>query len=41
MSKDAWKRFNKKGFSHYDVVYSGFKYNLTDLAASTGLGGLN
>ena len=40
MSKDAWKRFNKKGFSHYDVIYSGFKYNLTDLAASTGLGGL-
>ena len=31
MSKDAWKRFNKKGFSHYDVVHSGFKYNLTDL----------
>ena len=40
MSKDAWKRFNKKGFSHYDVVHSGFKFNLTDLAASTGLGGL-
>ncbi len=41
MSKDAWNRFNKKGFFHYDVIESGYKYNLTDLSASIGLGGLN
>ena len=41
MSKDAWNRFNKKGFFHYDVVYSGFKFNLTDLSASIGIGGLS
>ena len=29
-----------KRFFHYDVVYSGFKFNLTDLSASIGIGGL-
>ena len=37
MSADAWSRFSDKGYKHYDVVYPGFKYNLTDLAASLGL----
>ncbi len=37
MSKDAWKRFSDSGYKHYDVVSSGFKYNLTDLAAAIGL----
>ncbi|HVQ24057.1 MAG TPA: DegT/DnrJ/EryC1/StrS family aminotransferase [Planctomycetota bacterium] len=37
MSADAWSRFSDKGFKHYDVVFAGFKYNLTDLAASLGL----
>ena len=27
----------RQGFKHYDVVCAGFKYNLTDLAASLGL----
>jgi dTDP-4-amino-4,6-dideoxygalactose transaminase len=37
MSKDAWKRYGDDGFVHYDVVAPGFKYNLTDLAASFGI----
>jgi dTDP-4-amino-4,6-dideoxygalactose transaminase len=37
MSADAWSRFSDKGYKHYDTVYAGFKYNLTDLAAALGL----
>jgi len=37
MSKDAWHRHRDDGFVHYDVVEAGFKYNLTDLAASLGI----
>jgi dTDP-4-amino-4,6-dideoxygalactose transaminase len=40
MSKDAWKRFGDEGYRHYDVVEAGFKYNMTDLSASLGLGQL-
>jgi dTDP-4-amino-4,6-dideoxygalactose transaminase len=37
MSADAWSRFSDSGYKHYDVVFPGFKYNLTDMAASLGL----
>ncbi len=37
LSADAWSRFSDKGYKHYDVVFPGFKYNLTDIAASLGL----
>ena len=37
MSADAWRRFSDRGFVHYEVLEPGFKYNLTDLAASIGL----
>lgn len=37
MSADAWSRFSDKGYKHYAVVFPGFKYNLTDLAASIGI----
>lgn len=37
MSKDAWKRFSDEGYKHYEVVYAGFKYNMTDLQASIGI----
>lgn len=37
MSSDAWKRFSDEGYKHYEVVYPGFKYNMTDIAASLGL----
>lgn len=37
MSTDAWCRFASEGYTHYEVVAPGFKYNLTDLAASFGI----
>jgi len=37
MSADAWNRFSDNGYTHYDVIHPGFKYNLTDMAASLGL----
>ena len=37
MSADAWRRYSDEGFIHYEVLEPGFKYNLTDLAASIGL----
>ena len=37
MSKDAWRRYSDKGYKHYDVIDSGFKYNMTDIQASLGV----
>jgi len=37
MSKDAWKRFSDEGYKHYQVIYPGFKYNMTDMQASMGI----
>jgi dTDP-4-amino-4,6-dideoxygalactose transaminase len=37
MSKDAWKRFGDDGYKHYDVVESGYKYNMMDLQAAIGI----
>jgi len=37
MSRDAWRRYSAQGSWRYDVSYPGFKYNMTDLAASMGL----
>jgi|ERR1035437_2374177 dTDP-4-amino-4,6-dideoxygalactose transaminase len=37
MSKDAWKRFSDDGYKHYQIVFPGFKYNMTDIQASLGL----
>ncbi|MCX8011388.1 MAG: DegT/DnrJ/EryC1/StrS family aminotransferase [Ignavibacteria bacterium] len=37
MSKDAWKRYSDDGYKHYEVVYAGFKYNMTDIQASLGI----
>ena len=37
MSKDAWKRFSDAGYTHYDVVEIGFKYNMIDLQAAIGM----
>ena len=37
MSKDGWKRFSSKGKWDYDVSELGYKYNLTDVAASFGI----
>ncbi|MFW2390150.1 MAG: DegT/DnrJ/EryC1/StrS family aminotransferase [Polyangiales bacterium] len=37
LSGDAWKRFSDGGYRHYEVIFPGFKYNMTDLAAAIGL----
>lgn len=37
MSKDAWKRYSDNGYKHYEVVFPGFKYNMTDMQASLGI----
>jgi dTDP-4-amino-4,6-dideoxygalactose transaminase len=37
ISNDAWKRFAISGSWNYDITAPGFKYNLTDVAASIGL----
>jgi len=37
MSRDAWKRYSSKGAWYYEVLYPGFKYNMTDLQAALGL----
>lgn len=37
MSRDAWRRYSSEGSWRYDVLYPGFKYNMTDIAASLGL----
>jgi dTDP-4-amino-4,6-dideoxygalactose transaminase len=37
MSKDAWKRYSDEGFKHYEVVFPGFKYNMTDIQAALGI----
>lgn len=37
MSRDAWKRYSSEGSWYYEVLYPGFKYNMTDVQAALGL----
>ncbi len=37
LSQDAWSRYASGGSWDYQIVAPGFKYNLTDIAASIGL----
>jgi len=37
LSMDAWRRFFRRGYKHYDVRVAGFKYNMTDLQAALGI----
>lgn len=37
MSKDAWKRYSDDGYKHYDFIFPGYKYNMTDIQASIGM----
>lgn len=37
MSSDAWKRFAGRDLILADVVYPGYKYNMTDIQASLGI----
>lgn len=37
MSKDAWNRFSDSGYKHYQVIHSGYKYNMMDIQAAMGI----
>lgn len=37
ISRDAWKRFSSEGSWYFEIQAPGFKYNMTDIAASIGL----
>ena len=37
ISHDAWKRYSSEGSWYYEITSVGYKYNLTDIAASLGL----
>ncbi|MFH1867825.1 MAG: aminotransferase class I/II-fold pyridoxal phosphate-dependent enzyme [Candidatus Omnitrophota bacterium] len=37
VTKDAWKRYSSSAKGHHDVIFPGFKYNMTDMQAALGL----
>lgn len=37
ITSDAWKRYSAKGKWFYEVLYPGYKYNMTDVQAALGL----
>lgn len=37
ISRDAWNRYTASGSWYYEIEDAGFKYNMTDLAASLGI----
>lgn len=37
LSRDAWKRYGKTGFVHWDHSMPGFKYNLSDINSALGI----
>ena len=37
ISKDAWKRYSNAGFTPYETLYPGYKYNMMDLVAAFGI----
>lgn len=37
LSADAWKRYSNEGFKPYEILYPGYKYNMTDMQASLGI----
>lgn len=37
ISKDAWNRYSAEGSWYYEIEFPGYKYNLTDIAATIGI----
>ena len=37
ISKNAWKRYGKEGFQHWELLMPGYKYNMFDMQASLGI----
>jgi len=41
LSRDAWKRYTTEGSWYYEIIDSGYKYNMSDIQAAIGLHQLN
>lgn len=37
MSRGAWKRYSCSGYSHYQILHAGYKYNMMDIQAAMGI----
>ena len=37
LSKNAWKRYGKDGYQHWELLMAGYKYNMFDIQASLGI----
>lgn len=37
LDRDAWNRYSKKGFKHYEVICPGYNYRMADIEASLGI----
>lgn len=37
ISRDAWKRYSASGYTHWDIISPGYKYNMFDLQAAVAL----
>jgi len=37
ISRDAWKRYSSEGSWYYEIMYPGYKNNMTDIQAAIGL----
>ena len=37
LDKDAWKRYSKEGYKHWEILEPGFKYHMCDIQASLGI----
>ncbi len=37
ISVDAWKRYRRGEYKHWDILEAGFKYNMSDIQASLGI----
>lgn len=37
MSRNAWNRYSSSGSWYYEILYPGFKYNMTDIQAALGI----
>lgn len=37
LTKDAWNRYTAAGSLHWDILFPGYKYNMTDIQAALGI----
>ncbi len=37
INRDAWRRYERGGSWYYEILYPGFKYNMSDIQAALGL----